>query len=111
MFEIYWSPNLRSSCQARGDIRSADVLLLSHHTVWGIVYCGYFYLFLCTVTDFSAAEKDRGVKFCMRDGLLFGQVFSPFAEHWLAANHGGGITSRMGSRIGSRIPNCTEAGV
>ena len=30
------------------------------------------------VTDFSAAEKARGMKFCMRVGLLSGQVFSPF---------------------------------
>jgi len=34
------------------------------------------------------------VKFCMRVGLLSGQVFSPFGEHWLAVSHGGGgITS------------------
>jgi len=39
-----------------------------------------FCLFLCTVTDFSTAEKDRGMKFCMRIGLLSGQVFSPFGE-------------------------------
>ena len=26
----------------------------------------------------------RGVKFCMRVGLLSGQVFSPFGELWLA---------------------------
>ena len=32
--------------------------------------------FLCTVTDFSAAE-DRGVKFCMRVGLL--SRSSPFS--------------------------------
>ena len=44
---------------------------------------------------FSAAEKDRGVKFCMRVrlGLLSGQVFSHFGEIWLAGSHGGGITS------------------
>jgi len=30
------------------------------------------------VKDFSVAERDRGVKFCMRVGLLSGQVFSPF---------------------------------
>jgi len=48
------------------------------------------------VTDFSAAEKDWGVKFCMHVGLLSGQVFSPFGEHWLAWSHGsGGITSGM----------------
>ena len=49
----------------------------------------------CTVTDFSSAEKDRGVKFCMRVRLLSGQVFSHFGEHWLAWSHGGGITSEM----------------
>jgi len=48
-------------------------------------------LFVCTVTDFSATEKDRGVKFCMRVGLLSRQVFSPFGELWLAGSHGGGI--------------------
>ena len=47
------------------------------------------------VTDFSAAEKDRGVKFCMLVGLLCGQVFSPFGELWLAGSHDGGITSGM----------------
>ena len=46
------------------------------------------------VTDFSAAEKVRGVKFCMRVALLSGQVFSPFGEHWLAGSHGGGGISR-----------------
>jgi len=45
--------------------------------------------------DFSAAEKARGVKFCMRVGLLSGQVFSPFGEDWPAGSHGGGITSQM----------------
>ena len=34
-------------------------------------------LFVCTVMDFSAAEKAMGVKFCMHVGLLSGQVFSP----------------------------------
>jgi len=55
------------------------------------VYCVFFCLFVCTVTDFSVAEKARGVKFCMHVGLLFGQVFSLFGEDWLAGSHGGGI--------------------
>jgi len=38
--------------------------------------------------DFSAAEKCRGVKFCMRVGILSGHVFSPFGELWLARSHG-----------------------
>ena len=77
------------------------------------VYC----LFVCTVTDFSAAEKGRGVKFCMRVRLLSGQkthtFYGPFStptevsqcqnksssgiyaarELWLVGSHGGGITS------------------
>ena len=48
-------------------------------------------MFLCTVTDFSAAEKARGVIFGMHVGLLSGQVFSPSGEVWLAGSHGGGI--------------------
>jgi len=45
------------------------------------------------VTDFSAAQKRRGVKFCVRVQLLSGQVFSHFGELWLAWSHSGGITS------------------
>jgi len=50
----------------------------------------FFFVFLYTITDFSAAEKDRGVKFCMRVALLSGQGFSPFGELWLAGSHGRG---------------------
>ena len=45
--------------------------LLSHHMV---VYCA----FVCTVTEFSAAEKDSGVKLCVLDRLLSGMSFSSF---------------------------------
>jgi len=55
--------------------------------------CLFFYI--CTVTDFSAAEKDSGMKPCMRVRLLSGQVFSHFGELWLVWSHGGGITSGM----------------
>jgi len=51
--------------------------------------------FFCTVTYFSAAEKDRGVKFCMHVRVLSGQVFNHFDDLWLAGNHGGGIGSGM----------------
>ena len=51
--------------------------------------------FVCTVTDFSAAEKDSGVKRRMLVPLLPGQVFSHLGELWLACSHGGGITSGM----------------
>ena len=79
---------------------------LPHHTVvWRGTYftvCNFFCLCLCMVTDFSAAEKARGVKFCTHVGLLSGQVFSPFGEHWLAGSHGGGgITSRMNAPMKS----------
>jgi len=54
------------------------------------------------ITDFSAAEKARGVKFCMSVGLLSEQVFSPFGEHWLARSHGGGgLTNGMNVSAGS----------
>jgi len=43
-----------------------------------VVFCLLFCLFVCTVTDFSVAEKDRGVKFCVHVGLLSRQVFSHF---------------------------------
>jgi len=69
----------------------------SAHILVLFVFC----LFLCTVTDFSAPEKDRGVKFCMCVVLLSGQVFSPFGELLLAGSHGGGITSGMNGSSGS----------
>jgi len=46
-----------------------------------LLVCRLFvFLFVCTVTDFSAVEKAGGVKFCMRVSLLSGQVFSPLAN-------------------------------
>ena len=68
-------------------------LLFQHTVVWGIfsLLCS----FVCTVPDFSAAEKDRGVKFCTRIRLLSEQVFSHFGKLWLTWSHGGGITSRI----------------
>ena len=47
------------------------------------------------VTDFSAPEKDSGVKLRVSVRLLSGQVFSHFDELRLAWSHGGGITSGM----------------
>jgi len=41
------------------------------------VYCLSFCLFVCTVTDFSAADKHRGVKFCMHIGLYYADRSSP----------------------------------
>jgi len=57
----------------------AGLLVLSHHmVVWGIhsLLCVilFVFCFFCTVTDFSAMEKGRGVKFCPRVGLLSRQV-------------------------------------
>ena len=51
-----------------------------------------FVFFVCTVTDFSAAEKDRGVKLCTLVRLLSATSFSHFGELWLAGSHGGGIS-------------------
>ena len=44
------------------------------------VFCHLVCRFVCTVTDFSAAEKARAVKFCIHVGLLSGQVFYPFGD-------------------------------
>jgi len=77
---------------------SCCLILLPHHvlSLLCVIFFHFFchLLFLCTVTDFSAAEKARGVKFCVRVGLLSGQVFSPFDEDRLAGSHGGGGISR-----------------
>ena len=32
---------------------------------WALTHILVCFLFVCTITDFSAAEKDRGVTFCM----------------------------------------------
>jgi len=68
--------------------------------VWGIIsllcFCLFIcFLFVCTVKDFSVAERARGVKFCTRVGLLSRQDFSPFDEDWLAGSHRGGNTYGM----------------
>jgi len=68
------------------------ISFLSQHT--GILSL-FTVCFFCAVTDFIAAEKDRGMKFCMRVWVLSGQVFSYVDELWLAWSHGGGITSGM----------------
>jgi len=49
--------------------------------VW-LGYIVYFCAFLCTVTDFSAAEKDSGMKLRMLVPLLSGMSFSHFGELW-----------------------------
>ena len=54
-----------------------------HHVGhWRTVLVCHFFVchFVCTVTDFSVAETNRGVKFCMSVGLLSGQVFSPLVK-------------------------------
>jgi len=49
-----------------------------------IVYCLSVFLFVCTVTDFSAEDKASGVKFCSavhQQGIThFGELFSPEAK-------------------------------
>jgi len=63
---------------------SGGLILSSHHTVvWlgYLVYCA----FVCTVTDFSAAERDSGVKLSrlVQLSLLSGNRFSHFGELWV----------------------------
>lgn len=54
--------------------------LLMHLLFFCFFLLFFLFYFVCTVMDFSAVEKARGLKFCMRVGLLSGQVFSPFGE-------------------------------
>jgi len=99
---------------------------LSHYTVvWGILnllcvisVC----LFLCTVTDFSAA-KNRVVKFCMRVGLFgrkledcapFGGAGSPSNTMWPGPRptsvpsgilvHPAVWLQYMGQKVGAAVP-------
>ena len=58
------------------------------------VHCLFFFVFFVRLRISQRRKKARGVKFCTRVGLLPGQVFSPFGEHWLAESHGVGITFR-----------------
>jgi len=58
---------------------------LSHHTVvWEILCLLCVRSFVCTVTDFSAAENDSGAKLCMLVRLLSGMSFCHYGELWLA---------------------------
>ena len=103
-----WAHRLRFSTTASFTHCLAGVFF--YHTVrqYGEVLsllCVNFCHF-CTLTDFSAAEKARGVKFCTCVGLVSGQVFSRFGEDWLAGSHGGGISSGMNIGIGSRLASC-----
>ena len=41
-----------------------------------------FCVFVCMVTDFSAAEEDSGVKLCKLVQLLSEMSFSDFGEVW-----------------------------
>jgi len=60
------------------------------YLVYCVVFLCLFFVFFCTITDFSAADRNRGVKFCMCVGLLSGQVFSPFGEVWLVGSRSRG---------------------
>jgi len=88
------------------NMRLTDALVIPPYGsmvgILSLLCLSFCLFFLCTITDFSAAEKARGVKFCMSVGLLSGQVFSPFGEHWLARSHeGGGLTNGMNVSAGS----------
>jgi len=60
-----------------------------------VFFVCFFVFFVCTVTDFSGAEKDSGMKFCAHVRLLSVMSFSHFGELWLARSHGSSITSGM----------------
>ena len=65
--------------------------------------CNFFCSFCLYGYGFLSGGKARGVKFFTHVGLLSGQVFSPFSEHWLAGSHvGGGISRRPGVGLADR---------
>jgi len=45
-----------------------------------LVYCAFVSLLVCMVMDFSAAEKDSGMKLCMLVQLLSRMSCSHFSE-------------------------------
>jgi len=47
---------------------------------WDLHLASLLMHFVCAVMDFSAAEKDSGVKLCMLVRLLSGMSFSYFGE-------------------------------
>ena len=71
--------------------------LLSHHTVvWGYLVCMHVCLFfVCTVTDFWAAGKDKRREILHACLTTLRTFFCHFGELWLAWSHGGSITSGM----------------
>jgi len=95
-------------------------MLLSHHiVVWlgYLVYCMFVYLLVCTVTDFSAAEKDSGVKLRTRVRLLSIRILSYFGELWLVWSRDTDITSGIsyvqiapGKKFAARLGGQSEFG-
>jgi len=57
-------------------------VILPYGSIFGITYLVYFRVFVCTVTDFSAAEKASGVKLPMLVRLLSDMSFSHFDDLW-----------------------------
>jgi len=45
---------------------SLILYFLSHGSMGDTEFTVCLFFFVCTVADFSAADKDRGVKFCVR---------------------------------------------
>jgi len=69
-------------------LKHHDSFLSQHTVVWGIFSLLCFCLFVCTVTDFSATEKDSGMKLCTLVRLLSSTSSSHFGALWLAWSHG-----------------------
>jgi len=73
--------------------------LLSQHTV---VWLGYlvYCVFVCTVTDFSAVEKDSVVKLMLSYSITTGMSFSHVGELWPR----GGSPRSLNTRPRMRVP-------
>jgi len=64
------------------ELRNFSSSLLPHHMAVWLGYIVSVCLFVCMVTDFSAAEEDSGVKLCKLVQLLSEMSFSDFGEVW-----------------------------
>jgi len=72
----------RATCSVNGPLQMTVDLVLGFIPPYGSMVGILSLLCVCTVTDFTAADKDSGVKLCMLLRLLSGISFSHFGELW-----------------------------
>jgi len=68
-----------------------------------LVYCVFVCLFICTVSDFSAAERAGAWNFACLLAYYPDRSSPLFGKDWLAGSHGGGISSGWTSELAARL--------